>query len=68
MLDAEYSWAYMHFSILINGWGRDPNSPKVREVFREMIDVGCNPDMVTYGIVVDVLCKAGRVKMLLMHS
>ncbi|KAM1042732.1 hypothetical protein ACFX13_034852 [Malus domestica] len=49
------------YSILIGGWGKDPNLPKAREVFREMIDAGCNPDIVTYGIMVDVLCKAGRV-------
>ncbi|PSS00124.1 Pentatricopeptide repeat-containing protein [Actinidia chinensis var. chinensis] len=49
------------YSILIEGWGRDPNLPKAREIFREMIDVGCNPDIVTYGIMVDILCKAGRV-------
>lgn len=49
------------YSILIDGWGKDPNLPKAREVFREMTDAGCNPDIVTYGIMVDVLCKAGRV-------
>ncbi|KAK4375542.1 hypothetical protein RND71_006219 [Anisodus tanguticus] len=48
-------------SILIEGWGRAPNLPKAREIYREMIDVGCNPDIVTYGIMVDILCKAGRV-------
>ncbi|RXH75822.1 hypothetical protein DVH24_039521 [Malus domestica] len=51
-------------SILIDGWGRDPNLPKAREVFREKIDVDCNHDIVTYGIVVEVLFRAGRVKML----
>lgn len=49
------------YSILIEGWGRDPNLPKAREIFREMVDMGCNPDVVTYGIMVDILCKAGRV-------
>ncbi|XP_055834573.1 pentatricopeptide repeat-containing protein At1g77360, mitochondrial isoform X2 [Solanum dulcamara] len=49
------------YSILIEGWGRAPNLPKAREVYREMIEVGCNPDIVTYGIMVDILCKAGRV-------
>lgn len=49
------------YSILLEGWGKDPNLPKAREIFREMIDVGCNPDIVTYAIMVDVLCKAGRV-------
>ncbi|KAI4337853.1 hypothetical protein L6164_016222 [Bauhinia variegata] len=49
------------YSILIEGWGKAPNLPKARQVFREMVDVGCNPDVVTYGIMVDVLCKAGRV-------
>ncbi|KAJ8559961.1 hypothetical protein K7X08_004019 [Anisodus acutangulus] len=49
------------YSILIEGWGRAPNLPKAREIYREMIDVGCNPDNVTYGIMVDILCKAGRV-------
>ncbi|KAL6987010.1 hypothetical protein U1Q18_012769 [Sarracenia purpurea var. burkii] len=49
------------FSILIEGWGRAPNLPKAREVFREMIDMGCDPDIVTYGIMVDILCKAGRI-------
>ncbi|XP_048322706.2 pentatricopeptide repeat-containing protein At1g77360, mitochondrial [Ziziphus jujuba] len=49
------------YSILIDGWGKEPNLPKAREVFREMVNGGCDPDAVTYGIMVDVLCKAGRV-------
>ncbi|KAK9663956.1 hypothetical protein RND81_14G009100 [Saponaria officinalis] len=49
------------YSILLEGWGREPNLPKAREIFRQMIHVGCNPDIVTYGIMVDILCKAGRV-------
>lgn len=49
------------YSILLEGWGKAPNLPKAREIFREMVDMGCNPDIVTYGIMVDVLCKAGRV-------
>ncbi|KAF7829805.1 pentatricopeptide repeat-containing protein [Senna tora] len=49
------------YSILLEGWGKAPNLPKAREIFREMIDMGCNPDIVTYGIMVDILCKAGRV-------
>ncbi|KAK4278581.1 hypothetical protein QN277_016410 [Acacia crassicarpa] len=49
------------YSILLEGWGKAPNLPKAREIFREMVDMGCNPDVVTYGIMVDILCKAGRV-------
>ncbi|KAJ1382558.1 Tetratricopeptide-like helical domain superfamily [Sesbania bispinosa] len=49
------------YSILLEGWGKAPNLPKAREVFREMVSVGCSPDIVTYGIMVDILCKAGRV-------
>ncbi|KAL0556311.1 hypothetical protein IC582_004824 [Cucumis melo] len=49
------------YSILIEGWGRAPNLPKAREIYREMIGSGCIPDEVTYCIMVDVLCKAGRV-------
>ncbi|PON91543.1 Tetratricopeptide-like helical domain containing protein [Trema orientale] len=49
------------YSILIDGWGKEPNLPKARGVFREMVDIGISPDIVTYGIMVDVLCKAGRV-------
>ncbi|KAI9073614.1 hypothetical protein K1719_044426 [Acacia pycnantha] len=49
------------YSILVGGWGKAPNLPKAREIFREMVDMGCNPDIVTYGIMVDILCKAGRV-------
>ncbi|GKU98470.1 hypothetical protein SLEP1_g11473 [Rubroshorea leprosula] len=49
------------FSILLQGWGKAPNLPRAREIFREMVDMGCNPDIVTYGIMVDILCKAGRV-------
>ncbi|XP_021764746.1 pentatricopeptide repeat-containing protein At1g77360, mitochondrial-like [Chenopodium quinoa] len=48
------------YSILLSGWGREPNLPKARETFRQMINVGCDPDIVTYGIMVDVLCKSGR--------
>lgn len=50
------------YSILIGGWGRDPNLPRAREIFREMVDMGCNPDIVTYGIMVDIFCKSGRVE------
>ncbi|MQM00236.1 hypothetical protein Taro_032957 [Colocasia esculenta] len=50
------------YSILIEGWGRDPNLPKARAVYQEMIDNKCEPDVVTYGIMVDVLCKLGRVE------
>ncbi|EEF42103.1 pentatricopeptide repeat-containing protein, putative [Ricinus communis] len=49
------------YTILLEGWGKTPNLPKAREIFREMVDVGCSPDIVTYGIMVDILCKAGRV-------
>ncbi|KAI4320579.1 hypothetical protein MLD38_034044 [Melastoma candidum] len=49
------------YSILIEGWGRAPNLPKAREMYREMVSVGCYPDIVTYGIMVDIFCKAGRV-------
>ncbi|RYR21408.1 hypothetical protein Ahy_B03g066685 isoform C [Arachis hypogaea] len=49
------------YSILLDGWGRAPSLPKAREVFREMVCMGCDPDIVTYGIMVDILCKAGRV-------
>lgn len=49
------------YSILIEGWGRDPNLPKAREIYREMVNDGCRPDIVTYGIMIDILCKAGRV-------
>ncbi|KAF5806306.1 putative tetratricopeptide-like helical domain superfamily [Helianthus annuus] len=49
------------YSILIEGWGREPNLPKAREIYREMINDRCQPDIVTYGIMVDILCKAGRV-------
>ncbi|XAR62846.1 hypothetical protein NMG60_11017743 [Bertholletia excelsa] len=49
------------YSIMIEGWGKYPNLPKAREIFREMAHMGCRPDIVTYGIMVDILCKAGRV-------
>lgn len=49
------------YSILIEGWGRDPNLPKAREMYREMVGAGFDADIVAYGIMVDVLCKAGRV-------
>lgn len=49
------------YSILIEGWGKAPNLPKAREIFREMVKIGCDPDIVTYGIMVDILCRAGRV-------
>ncbi|VFQ95633.1 unnamed protein product [Cuscuta campestris] len=45
------------YSILLEGWGREPNLPKAREIYKEI----CAPDTVTYGIMVDILCKAGRV-------
>ncbi|KAJ3681173.1 hypothetical protein LUZ60_015662 [Juncus effusus] len=48
------------YSILLEGWGREPNLPKMREVYNNMINKGCEPDLVTYGIMVDALCKSGR--------
>ncbi|XP_078443372.1 tetratricopeptide repeat (TPR)-like superfamily protein [Wolffia australiana] len=50
------------FSILIQGWGKEPNLPKARELYGRMIEGECEPDEVTYGIMVDVLAKAGRVE------
>ena len=49
------------YSILLEGWGREPKLPKARETFKQMVHVGCYPDIVTYGIMIDVLCKAGRI-------
>ncbi|KAK9129138.1 hypothetical protein Sjap_009625 [Stephania japonica] len=49
------------YTILLEGWGKDPNLPKARQIFNHMIHNGCYPDIVTYGIMVDVLCKGGRV-------
>ncbi|KAJ4779703.1 Pentatricopeptide repeat (PPR) superfamily protein [Rhynchospora pubera] len=48
------------YSILLEGWGRAPDLPKMRDVYRGMVTKGCEPDIVTYGIMVDALCKAGR--------
>lgn len=56
----QYSPDSKSYSILIEGWGRAPNLPKAREIYNEMVDLGCKPDTVTYGIMVDILCKAGR--------
>ncbi|XP_031484590.1 pentatricopeptide repeat-containing protein At1g77360, mitochondrial [Nymphaea colorata] len=50
------------YSILLEGWGREPNLPKAREVYRDMVENGCEPDIVTYSIMVDILCKAGRME------
>ncbi|XP_066386088.1 pentatricopeptide repeat-containing protein At1g77360, mitochondrial-like [Miscanthus floridulus] len=50
------------YSILLEGWGRAPNLPKMREVYSDMLAAGCQPDIVTYGIMVDALCKTGRVE------
>ncbi|KAF6158273.1 hypothetical protein GIB67_001344 [Kingdonia uniflora] len=49
------------YSILLEGWEKSPNLPKARKILRMMADNGCNPSIVTYEIMVDVLCKAGRV-------
>ncbi|XP_047325676.1 pentatricopeptide repeat-containing protein At1g77360, mitochondrial [Impatiens glandulifera] len=46
------------YCILLQGWGRAPNLPKAREIFSQM---DCDPDIVTYGVMVDILSKAGRV-------
>ncbi|CAH9123146.1 unnamed protein product [Cuscuta epithymum] len=50
------------YSILLEGWGREPNLPKAREIYAMMVAAGCGPDIVTYGIMVDILCKAGQVE------
>ncbi|KAK9164833.1 hypothetical protein Scep_000024 [Stephania cephalantha] len=49
------------YTILLEGWGKEPNLPKARQIFKDMIHNGRYPDIVTYGIMVDVLCKGGRV-------
>ncbi|KAK6939912.1 Pentatricopeptide repeat [Dillenia turbinata] len=43
----------------LTGGGERPIFPSV--IFGEMVDVGCSPDVVTYKIMVNVLCKAGRI-------
>jgi pentatricopeptide repeat protein len=48
------------YSILLEGWGRAPDLPKMREVYNKMVNNGCEPDIVTYGIMVDALCKARK--------
>ncbi|CAN6440715.1 unnamed protein product [Victoria cruziana] len=50
------------YSVLLEGWGREPNLLKAREVYREMVENGCEPDIVTYSIMVDILCKTGRME------
>ncbi|KAL0903521.1 hypothetical protein M5K25_027907 [Dendrobium thyrsiflorum] len=49
------------YSILLEGWGRAPNLPRLWEVFDEMAETGCKADIVTYGIMVDALCKTGSI-------
>lgn len=49
------------FSILLEGWGRAPNLLRARAIFKEMADGACPLDIVTYSIMVDILCKTGRV-------
>ncbi|XWS15164.1 hypothetical protein CRYUN_Cryun35bG0070900 [Craigia yunnanensis] len=40
---------------------RAPNLPKAREIFKEIVDMGYDLDVVTYGIMVDIFYKVGRV-------
>ncbi|KAJ8770286.1 hypothetical protein K2173_012756 [Erythroxylum novogranatense] len=42
------------------GWGQERDISKLNEVFREMKDEGFEPDVVTYGILVNAYCKARK--------
>lgn len=50
------------YSILLQGWGNEPNLTKARAIFNEMSDRGCEPDMVAYALLMNALCKGGQVE------
>eukprot|EP01018_Ginkgo_biloba_P031509 Gb_22860 [translate_table: standard] len=49
------------YSILMEGWGNEPDLPRMRKLLREMIGKGCKPDVVVYVILINALCKGGKV-------
>ncbi|XP_006837175.2 pentatricopeptide repeat-containing protein At1g71060, mitochondrial [Amborella trichopoda] len=48
------------YSILLEGWGEEKDLNKLMEVYREMLDVGLEPDVVTYGILINSLIKSRK--------
>jgi pentatricopeptide repeat protein len=48
------------FSILINAYGKHGMVDTTMLKFNEMRQRGLIPDKVSYGSVIDVLCRAGR--------
>lgn len=48
------------YTILLEGWSQQQNLLKVNEVCREMKDEGFEPDVVTYGIIINAYCKAKK--------
>ncbi|KAH9331504.1 hypothetical protein KI387_003612 [Taxus chinensis] len=50
------------YSILLEGWGKEPHLPKTRDIFREMTEKGCEPDIVAYSILMNALCKGGKIE------
>jgi len=50
------------YSILLQGWGNEPNLTKARAIVNEMSDRGCEPDMVAYAVLMNALCKGGQLE------
>ncbi|KAL6503533.1 hypothetical protein OROGR_025456 [Orobanche gracilis] len=52
------------FSTLLKGLFRGNRINEAQKLFMKMVKEGlCEPDVVTYGIVIDGLCKAGNIAM-----
>ncbi|XP_058761345.1 pentatricopeptide repeat-containing protein At5g12100, mitochondrial-like [Vicia villosa] len=60
-IKSRFSLTAKTYSILISGWGKVGDSGKARELFEEMLEQGCDVDLLAYNNMLDALCKGGHV-------
>ncbi|KAL8136104.1 hypothetical protein AgCh_010632 [Apium graveolens] len=49
------------YTSLVNGWCRAGDISQAERVFREMKEIGIQPNVYTYTIVIDALCRCGQI-------
>ncbi|GAV63558.1 PPR domain-containing protein/PPR_2 domain-containing protein/PPR_3 domain-containing protein [Cephalotus follicularis] len=56
----DFSPSAKTYSILIRGWGDIGEFREARKAFDEMIEQGCNVDVLAYNSLLEALCKGGK--------
>ncbi|XP_074358560.1 uncharacterized protein LOC141697905 [Apium graveolens] len=49
------------YTSLVNGWCRAGDISQAERIFREMKEIGIQPNVYTYTIVIDALCRCGQI-------